>query len=308
MTIAVYLILATGLLAAAAGTLGRAWSYARQPAHLRWELYPVPHEGRERARYGGSYFEASEWWRAPRERDTAGELVFMAREILFLHALHASNRRLWYRSFPFHLGLYLGVTGGVALLAAAALGATLGLPGSAGWVALQRACAFVGWLGVALALCGAAGLLAYRLTDHRMKGATTPGDLLNLALFAVAFGLLAAGAWLRPVESPDLLAVVTGLFSWDTSLHVPGLLALGIAACAALAAYIPLTHMSHFVGKWFTYHAVRWDDAPLADRSQVMAAIAAQLAWRPTWSAAHVQADGRRTWAEVASSNPAREP
>ena len=30
---------------------------------------------------------------------------------------------------------------------------------------------------------------------------------------------------------------------------------------ALLAAYIPFTHMSHFVGKYFTYHAVRWDDA-----------------------------------------------
>ena len=308
MTVAVYVVLAAGLLGALAGSAARTWWYARHPTHLRWELYPVPHEARERARYGGSYFETPEWWSVPRERNTLGEVLFMAREILFLHALFVSHRRLWYRSFPFHIGLYLVVAGAVALLGATALDATAGVPPGAAWASLQRACVFLGWAGVALTLAGAAALLHYRLTDRRMKVATTPGDLFNLALFVVAFGLLAAGAWLRPEGSPDLLAVVTGLLARDTSLEVPGLLAAGIVACAALVAYIPLTHMSHYVGKWFTYHAVRWDDAPLADRSRLMVAISAQLAWRPTWSATHMQSDGRRTWADVASSNPGREP
>lgn len=316
MTAGVYLALAAGLLAFAGGSAVRAWRYARHPVHLRWELYPVPHEAPARARYGGSYFETPEWWNAERERNVLGELLFMAREILLLHALWTSNRRLWYRSFPFHLGLYLAAAGGVALLGGAVLGAGAGSPGgAAGGVArsglvaaLQPALASLGWLGVALAVAGAAALLHHRLTDRRMRGATTPGDLFNLALFVVAGALLGAGALLRPDGAPDLLAVVTGTLSWDTSLEIPGLLGAGIVACAALAAYIPLTHMAHYVGKWFTYHAVRWDDAPLADRSSVMAAIAAQLAWRPTWSAAHIGADGKRSWADVASSNPAREP
>jgi nitrate reductase gamma subunit len=308
VTAAVYALLAAGVVAAVAGSAARAWWYARHPTHLRWELYPVPHEAPARARYGGSYFETSEWWRFARHRNTLGELLFMAREIVFLHALHASNRRLWYRSFPFHAGLYLVVAGGFALLAAALATAFTGAPAGPMWPALQRVCAALGWAGVALTMVGAAALLAYRLTDRTMKQATTPGDLFNLALFIVVPGLLAAGAWLRPAGSPDLLAAVTGLLTWDTSLPIPGLLGAGIVACAALAAYIPMTHMSHFIGKYFTYHSVRWDDAPLADRSRVMAAIATQLTWRPTWSASHMGADGKRTWAEVASTNPACEP
>ena len=60
-----------------------------------------------------------------------------------------------------------------------------------------------------------------------------------------------------------------------------GLLSVGHVACRCRRcwppawsrprrwlAYIPLTHMSHFVGKYFTYHAVRWDDAPLGDRPE----------------------------------------
>ncbi|HSW29866.1 MAG TPA: hypothetical protein VLH75_10330 [Longimicrobiales bacterium] len=104
MTAAVYGLVAAGLLATVAGTAARAWWHARHPTHLRWELYPVPHGAPERARYGGSCFGTSEWWRVARHRNALGELLFMAREIAFLHTLHASNRRLWYRSFPFHAG------------------------------------------------------------------------------------------------------------------------------------------------------------------------------------------------------------
>ena len=43
--------------------LGKIIKYFRMPLHVRWELYPVPHEkGRE---YGGSYFEELNWWKNP---------------------------------------------------------------------------------------------------------------------------------------------------------------------------------------------------------------------------------------------------
>jgi len=71
-----------------------------------------------------------------------------------------------------------------------------------------------------------------------------------------------------------------------------------------LTAYIPLTHMSHFVAKYFTYHSVRWDDAPLRDNRRIAAAFAEYLTYRPTWSAPHMKAGGATTWAEVAATNP----
>ena len=54
-----------GLLGAAiaifiAGNLYRVLKILRMPAHLRWELYPLPHGPRDRQRYGGSYFEETE--------------------------------------------------------------------------------------------------------------------------------------------------------------------------------------------------------------------------------------------------------
>ena len=37
----------------------------RMPLHLRWEIYPVPHEGEKKAKYGGSFFEEVMWWKKP---------------------------------------------------------------------------------------------------------------------------------------------------------------------------------------------------------------------------------------------------
>ena len=120
LTLAVYLIVAASAAVFLVACAWRAAVFARAPLHLRWELYPVPHEPPERASYGGSYLEHSEWWRHPRVSHLAGELRFMVPEILFLHALRTHNRPLWYRSFPFHFGLYL-LAASMALLVLAAI-------------------------------------------------------------------------------------------------------------------------------------------------------------------------------------------
>ncbi|HEX7344020.1 MAG TPA: hypothetical protein VF398_07135, partial [bacterium] len=92
---------------------------ARLPVHLRWELYPVPHE-RGRARYGGSILEEVDWWTKPRHVDRMGELAVMIPEILLLKGVWEHNRKLWWGSFPLHFGLYL-LIGALGLLAINAL-------------------------------------------------------------------------------------------------------------------------------------------------------------------------------------------
>jgi hypothetical protein len=73
---------------------------------------------------------------------------------------------------------------------------------------------------------------------------------------------------------------------------------------ALVCAYIPFTHMSHFVGKYFTYHAVRWDDAANQRGGVIEKSMAEYLTYRPTWAAPHVTADGVRTWADVVTTTP----
>ncbi len=56
MTLILYVVVSIALVVFVAATVARAVAYARAPIHLRWELYPVPHEPAARLAHGGSYF------------------------------------------------------------------------------------------------------------------------------------------------------------------------------------------------------------------------------------------------------------
>ncbi len=310
MTLVVYLVVSAAAIVFVAASVARAVQYARAPLHLRWELYPVPHEAPERVAHGGSYLEESEWWRSPRKRHLLGELRVMVPEILFLHALRTHNRSLWYRSFPFHFGLYvLAATVAVVFLAAAAMHLAPNAPYLAELNLIRRAVEVSGAAGVILAVAGALALLHRRLTDPALRVSTTPGDIFNLAFFVVALSLLGVGYVTRPAGAVSLLPLATGLLAWDPGVVVPPLLGAGLVATALLAAYIPLTHMSHFIAKYFTYHAVRWDDEPMDQAGRRAVALADYLTYRPTWSAGHIRQPGETpTWAEVVASDPIGEP
>lgn len=309
MTILVYAVIALCTVAFVCATIARAVTYARHPIHLRWELYPVPHERPERVAHGGSYFEQSEWWLAPRRPNLGGELAVMVPEILFLNGLREFNRRLWLRSFPFHLGLYLIASAGMGLLVMAGVARLVGLAWLGGPVghAAGRIVAVTGSLGLVLAILGALALLHRRVLEPSLRAYTTVGDVFNLVFFAAALGTLGVGYFARPGGSPGALSIVIGLLSWDHSVRVPPLLAAGLVSTAALIAYIPFTHMAHFIGKYFTYHAVRWDDAPLGRDPKMSAALAEYLTYRPTWAAGHIKAKGTPTWGEVVTTNPTDE-
>ena len=304
MTALVYGIVYAGVLVFLVACVVRAVRYARLPSHLRWELYPVPHEEARRAEHGGSYFETVDWWTAPNHFNLAGELKVMVPEMLFLQALRENNRRLWLRSFFFHFGLYL-LIGTVVLLFAGALAALLA-PGAVSPLADVRhvlgldADAFVAETQHE----PPASLLRVRLTDPGLKNYTTPGDLFNLVFFIVTFGTLLVGYFMPRPEAFSMLAFAKGLLTFDTAATLPPVLTAGVILASLLAAYIPLTHMSHFIAKYFTYHSIRWDDIPAARSAEMRRRFAEYLTLRPTWAARHIGADGAKTWAEIATTNP----
>jgi nitrate reductase gamma subunit len=306
MTLVVYAAIYGGVVVFITASVLRAVRLARLPLHLRWELYPVPHEQAHRARHGGSYFEESEWWRQPRHPNILGDLRAMLPEMFLLRGLWRANPRLWFRSFPFHSGLYL-LFGAIVLVAAAAITAILA-PATGPRVlvsAMGRLAAVAGVTGWILTTLGALLLLHRRLTDHVLRAYTVPADILNLVSFVVVLGTLAAGLFIDP--GPGVHAVAIGVFTCDRSVPVPALLGLGLVLGALLVAYIPLTHMSHFIAKYFTYHAVRWDDRPSMRGETLEARVADCLAYRPTWAARHIGADGTTTWAGIATGSPGEE-
>jgi len=307
MLLAAYVASYVGIAVFAVAVIARFVMWSKMPMHMRWELYPVAHEG-SKAHYGGSYFEESKWWTKKREVSLFGELKVMVPEILFLVALKENNRKLWTRSFPFHFGLYLVAMCTVLMMAGGLLAALAPglMAGGLGRV-LGTAIPVVGVAGLVLGLVGAVGLLGRRATAE-MRDYTAQADVFNLVFFVAAFGCALATFVLVDRDFGLVGAFVTGLVTFNLS----GLPATGLAAIlpalsaillAALVAYIPMTHMSHFVGKYFAYHAIRWNDAPnLKDGDQEETIH--ELLGRPvSWSAPHIKGDGSKTWADVATED-----
>jgi nitrate reductase gamma subunit len=306
MTGILYVVILGGVLLFIIGSLARAVWYARQPIHLRWELYPVPHEDPRRVEHGGSHFEEVDWWTKPRGRNLLGELRFMVPEMLFMKGLWEFNRALWMRSFPFHFGLYLLIgTGGLVVAAALLDLAVPGVMAGGLGLGLHWIYTITGLSGLILGIAGAAALLHRRLTAEDLRPYTAPGDLFNLCAFIGTLGVLLTGFLIRSPDSAGVVFIVQAILRFDFGARIPGLLAAGLALSALLLAYIPFTHMSHFIGKYFTYHAVRWEDRPSQPGGRIAGKMAEYLTYKPTWAARHVGADGTKTWAEVATTNPA---
>ncbi len=276
------------------GVALRAAKYARAPMHLRWELYPVPHE-KGKVRYGGSYFEDPDWWSRPRETSLAGEIKAMLEEMLLIRSLWHRNRPQWYVSFPFHGGLYL-LIGLIVLLLCGAASTAAGLLPLAG--ILRGLATPVGAVGLIAATGGALGLLVRRMVDPGLRTASNAADYVNLLVLLASF-LTAGYAWLA-VDS-DFAGL--GRYLWGlltlSPVAAPGPILAEVAVASTLLLYLPFTHMTHFVAKYFTYHQVRWDDRPSRGDPTVATRMAANLTRPVPWSGPHIQPDS--SWGEVAT-------
>ena len=84
------------------------YQFRSMPLNLRWEVYPVPHETKEKRVYGGSYMESVDWAVKPRSTSNWAELVEMGSEIFLLKRVRAHNPYgLWTLSMALHWGIYL---------------------------------------------------------------------------------------------------------------------------------------------------------------------------------------------------------
>jgi len=274
------------------GLLGRALRYFVMPIHLRWELYPVPHEKKE-----GSYFEEVDWWKKPRKKHYLNQLMFMAVEILLVRALYHHNRRLWYASFPFHFGLYL-VIGWLVLLLLGAIGNAFGL--ASGLIdAVQILAIVVGWIGFVLGILGCIGLIIKRATAEELQGYTAPVDFFNLIFILAVLGTGIA-AWI--ISDPNFLGVrafIGGLITFKPVALPSALLAAHIVLFSLFLMYLPFTHMSHMVMKYFMWDKVRFEDEPNVRGSAVESKVAIALSYTQNWSAPHIQSG--KKWSETAS-------
>jgi nitrate reductase gamma subunit len=276
----------------------RAYSIAKLPVHLRWELAPVPHE-KGKSHYGGSYFEEFEWWTKPREKSLVNEASYMFQEILFLKSLWEHNRKLWWFSFPFHFGMYLLIGAGGLLLIGTLL-SLLRVTDStlAGMGVVVGPLAAVGFV---LGAIGAIGLLIMRLTDSRLKAFTSSIGLFNLVLLLAVFATGIYAFFAADGFAASVSQFVGAVFTANTSVALSGILVAHLVLALFFLAYLPFTPMMHFVAKYFTYHQVRWDDTPLQVGGRTEKQVQQLLEKPMTWSAPHVNADGKKNWVDIAT-------
>jgi hypothetical protein len=110
-----------------------------------------------------------------------------------------------------------------------------------------------------------------------------------------------------PNFTGQVLGFVGALLTADMSVQLAGILKAHILLSFAFLAYLPFTQMMHFVAKYFTYHEVRWDDNPVEPGGKMEKELMELLGQKPTWAGAHVRADGKKTWVDIATDTGAQE-
>jgi len=272
----------------------KAYTFAKMPLHGRMELYPVPKE--KGFEHGGSFYEEVSWWSKPHEVSHVREIVEMLMEILFIKTLFKNQRPFWWISYALHLGIYLLFTWTLLLVVGAVSelnGIIVAANSTSVWgLLIYYLSVATGIFGLALGTLGAAFLFLRRMFDNTLKKYTTPQEYFNLLLlFAALFtGVL---TWGSDLSFDNARAVTANLITF-TPFAASGLVTLHVILVGIMLTYIPISKMSHYVGKYFTFHTVLWDNSPNLRGSAVEQKVKKATSYRPTtsWSAPHIKAPG----------------
>jgi nitrate reductase gamma subunit len=282
---------------AVAGAL-RLLALVRLPRHLRWELYPIPRLGR-----AGSKYQQVDFATRPRHGSRWREIGFMAQEILALKKVLAGRRDLWLGSWLLHAGLYLGIIF-LGLLGAGAA-CVLWQQADGLGPGLLRGATVVAGAGAACAgLAGAAYLFALRLIDRGLRDMSDPITYFNLLLLAALFGT-GVWSWLTDPGFDAARSHVASLLCGRPAVVPSAPLALALVLTGLFAAYLPFSRMFHGPVKYFFYHAILWDEAPMRPGSPMEQDVAGLLSQRVTWSAAHVRPNA--SWREQVADDDREE-
>ena len=279
------------------------------PLHVRWELYPVPHEGKKAA-YGGSFMETSNWWQSPRHIEHLGDIMGIFKEVLLLEATFKHNNKLWFRTYPFHFGMYM-LMGGTIILLGTVIAGMLGA--SAIWGPVEKMSGVVNFIHNVLNSCvligafgivgGGIALIQRRLADQGLRAYSTREHFLNIGVFVV-FGLLTLAAWSFNADYTVIAATfMHNLLTFHFEAIDSYFFILSMLCGFFVLIWIPLSNMQHLILKYFMYHDIRWGDAPTSDSAKNQKLIPGLLQRPVSWSAPHIRGNGLpKTWLDVATS------
>ncbi|AEF93819.1 Nitrate reductase gamma subunit [Desulfotomaculum nigrificans CO-1-SRB] len=277
-------------------SLYKAYQFAKMPMHGRWELYPVPKEPDGKGHYGGSYYEDLEWWNKPRRVSHVGEIIDMLKEMLFIKNLFVNQRRQWWLSYAMHLGIYLLGLWTVMLFVGAitelstgvSLATAQGVNSSLWTTIVYYVTLIAGGLGAILMAIGSFCLFLKRLFNSTFAKYTTLEEYFNLLfLFAVvASGIV---VWSGDPGFNYGRDIARAMLTFSP-IKAGTALTVHILLLGAVMIYIPQTKMSHYVGKYFSFHKVLWDNEPNLRNSQMEQIVKEAISYKPkaSWSAPHI--------------------
>ncbi|MCX7912583.1 MAG: respiratory nitrate reductase subunit gamma [Dehalococcoidales bacterium] len=260
--------------------------------HLRWELAPIP--GERGDSHGGSHLEEGGWWQKPPKRRRLPGIIYMVREIALMKGIFKTNRALWPFSLLLHGGVYLTVISLILHLTNAifmAVDRDAATPAGT-----ERAALAIAAAGYLAGATGVLALILKRVLESRYRNFTSPALYFKLS-FLLALFASGLGALFGSADFPrETAAFIKDLVAINGTISASPALAVHIVIASLFVACLPFTDMFHFLAKYFTYHAVRWDNA-LTDK-HLAQRLEGTFSRPASWSAPHIAASGK-SWKEI---------
>ena len=270
-----------------AGVFYRIVKFASMPLNLRWEVYPVPHESKEKRIIGASYMEEVDWAKKPIHKSLWGEIVEIGYEIFFLRKVREYNPyNIWAPSMAMHWGIYLLFTWIFFLLAENVYDIKF----------LNKIINITGVVSFILGASGCLILIVKRAANADLKLYTAPVDYFNLLFLLSIFVTGFISWWIDPsfIHSKKYIKNIISL----NPSPVPSAVILNFLLFELFLIYMPFTKLLHYVAKYFTFHHGLWDDRFKEKDSTIDKKIIEQLSYEVTWAGPHVI--GGKTWLEEA--------
>jgi len=273
----------------------------RMPQHLRWELYPIPHE--KGYQHGGSYFEQLEWWNKPREKNTRRSVLYMLKQYFLFSGYFRRKRGYWLSLYPWHIGFYLivlfhiltffgaltMVTTSITISSVSASGLGMGLYYLTLVVAVGS---FI------LGSFGSVGMLIGRLVNKDLKEYASPANYFNYIFFLIVF-LSGLTSW----AFFDLTLSAYREF-WQSLItfqytSVEPATYTHIMLFSLFLIYLPFTRSTHYITILFAYFSVLWGDKPNLRGGEMEKEIEGVLQKPVSWSAPHIRPV--KKWSDIAT-------
>jgi len=267
------------------GTAYKAVKYYIMPLNLRWEVYPVPHETKEKRHYGGSYMEEVDWVKKPRHTSLIGEITEMGSEILFLKKIWKYNSyNIWPFSLAMHWGIYLLFFWIFLLMAGIVLETDV----------IYKTTGIIGIAAFILGTFGCLMLIIRRITNKELNLYTEPVEYFNLSLLLSIFitGII---SWFIDPSFLYSRRYIKGIITFNLPPILP-VVVLNFILFEAFLIYMPFSKYLHFVAKYFNFHQSLWDDAFKVKDSEIDKRIIKQLSYNIKWAGPHVVPD--KSWLE----------